>query len=105
MRSINTKLSLCAVAVGVAAVLAGCGKPAPVVTEAASARDAAYYAAHPDEAKARDVACNKSKVAGASFSAGEVSDCDAARKAAHEADNPVYVPSGAKHFSSAGGSH
>lgn len=104
MRIFNLKLSV-SVIVFAAMTLAGCGKQAPVVTEAPPAHDAAYYAAHTDEAKARDIACNKSKAAGETLSPEQSGDCDAARKAAHEADNPVYVPGNGKPFSSAGGTH
>ena len=89
----------------VAAVLSGCGRQSATSSETppTSAHDATYYAQHIDEAKARDVACNKSKLAGESFSPEQDSDCAAARKAAHEANNAVYVPGNGKPFSSAGG--
>ena len=104
MQFFNIKLSVSAIVV-VAAGLGGCSKQAPVTTEATPTHDAAYYAAHTDEAKARDIACNKSKAAGDTLSADQSGDCDAARKAAHEADNPVYVPNKGKKFSSAGGTN
>lgn len=102
MRIFDIKLSAFAI-VSVGVMLGGCGKQAPTATNGAPTHDAAYYASHPDEAKARDIDCNKSQAAGDSLSAEQSVDCGAARKAAHEADNPVYVPGNGKVFSSAGG--
>ncbi len=102
MRNIGIRLGALVI---LAAALGGCSKNAPNGQSDEPARDVAYYAKHLDEARGRDSACNKAKATGETLSDTRVSDCAAARKAVHDADNPVYVPGGGKPFSSAGGSN
>ena len=107
MRFFRLNMSALAIVV-IAAVISGCGKQAETASSTSSAwptHDATYYGQHADEARARDVGCNKAQLANEKLSTVQLADCDVARQAAHEANNAVYVPGKGKAFSSAGGSN
>ncbi|MDN4572052.1 hypothetical protein DBB29_12310 [Pandoraea cepalis] len=84
-------------AVALSFALAGCGekvveKPAPVATSGVCGEfhDKAYYQASPAEAKARVNKCGAYVMGGGTLTKAEQQDLDAATRADHEHNNPVY---------------